>query len=626
MLVEIVARSLFLISDGDVDLPYALPSNIASRHRICTTIAARVKDAGFIGDCGYNQLLYPLEQQTRALLNWLVQKLPRSQEERVEEALGANAAMNKRIVETLDAWRQTPFRLHICATGKPARNICLHHHFRTAPTKLLMERRMKEICDTVRKHSITLAPSIFELNGIETVLEADSTDLLTEMSGCLDPRQLRTKARRARGGNPNSMLSDVVKDSVRASIVAAKVGNSGYDFSSKGGLTFDSNYKDPSGISSMSFQELLDHMSEKNRSSDGTSGRGTRFLHATEFSQESELGIGGGGPSVAPKSSSSAQDTPVDGIAETKKEEDPAFREAFLEDLRNQIQKDITNLEAQRKHSNNLSEKFRLVDGDLSGLTDHSGALEKEILLKRKVLEMLPNATENIQKLQEICAASGKRLLELGQEWETHRRALIERLRKPKGAKTERKLKCKTMLNEMKQFREEMQHMVADLKEKQDRAQALRDELDKLPRNINRNLYTFRIMDIIAQVGKQNREIEKIVGDIHSVQKDINQSNSSLQRADAIAEEKVYSAANSPNSDPAMTDTYRHLRKLRSNFEALISTVEKIGIQDKIARGLETKIDQEQTRVSANNFDRISSDLEQIKNENNELLAQLKAK
>ena len=166
--------------------------------------------------------------------------------------------------------------------------------------------------------------------------------------------------------------------------------------------------------------------------------------------------------------------------------------------------------------------------------------------------------------------------------------------------------------------------MVADLKEKQDRAQALKEELDKLPRNINRNLYTFRIMDIIAQVVKQNKEIEKIVSDIHNVQKDINQSNASLARADAIAEEKIFSAASSRNSDPAMTDAYRHLRKLRSNFESLVGLVEKIGLQEKSAKNLETKIDQEQTRVSANNMDRISNDLDQIKKENNEILAKLK--
>jgi coiled-coil domain-containing protein 22 len=78
-LVEIVARSLWLISQGEVKFPIALPTNIASKHRICTNMATKIKEMGYLGDCGYNQLLYPVDTQTRALLNWLVQKLPRTE-------------------------------------------------------------------------------------------------------------------------------------------------------------------------------------------------------------------------------------------------------------------------------------------------------------------------------------------------------------------------------------------------------------------------------------------------------------------------------------------------------------------------------------------------------------------
>ena len=78
-LVEIVARSLFLISSGTLEFSSQLPANIASRHRICASMAGKIKELGFLGDCGYNQLLYPVEQQTRSLLIWLVSKLPRSE-------------------------------------------------------------------------------------------------------------------------------------------------------------------------------------------------------------------------------------------------------------------------------------------------------------------------------------------------------------------------------------------------------------------------------------------------------------------------------------------------------------------------------------------------------------------
>jgi hypothetical protein len=148
---------------------------------------------------------------------------------------------------------------------------------------------------------------------------------------------------------------------------------------------------------------------------------------------------------------------------------------------------------------------------------------------------------------------------------------------------------------------------------------------------------------------KQNKDIDKITADIRDIQKTINQNSSTLQRADAITEELIFAVRNdfsicfeffdnccfvcffaqlqaaTDKNDPVMVDTYRRLKTLRSNFEQLIDTVGKIGQQEKAHRDLETKIDQEQTRISSNNVDRIKEDLDAICKENAQLVAQIKA-
>ena len=73
-----------------------------------------------------------------------------------------------------------------------------------------------------------------------------------------------------------------------------------------------------------------------------------------------------------------------------------------------------------------------------------------------------------------------------------------------------------------------------------------------------------------------------------------------------------------------MVDCYRRLKSLRSLFDGLLTTVSKIGNQEKNIRDYETKIDQENARVSVNNFERISADLNVIKQENQDLVAKLK--
>lgn len=106
-------------------------------------------------------------------------------------------------------------------------------------------------------------------------------------------------------------------------------------------------------------------------------------------------------------------------------------------------------VEELERYQNNTSSKTRQLENELSSLQQLSEKLEREIILKRKTLEMLPSAADNIgliylhffdhhriAKLQAICANSAKRLMQLAQEWEDHRRPLIESLRDIKSSKT----------------------------------------------------------------------------------------------------------------------------------------------------------------------------------------------
>ena len=251
--------------------------------------------------------------------------------------------------------------------------------------------------------------------------------------------------------------------------------------------------------------------------------------------------------------------------------------------------------------------------------------MERDILIKRKTLEMLPNATANIAKLQGICGASSAKLLQLAQEWEKHRRPLLDQIRTVQNTSGDRRVRCKEMMEEMKSCRAEMGDMIADLKEKQQRAQQLADEMSKLPKNINRTVYTHRIMDIIDRINKQSSTIEKITSDIRNIQKTINSTEATLSRSDAVAEEAIFAAANAPKSDIATVETYRGLTKLRAEFEKLMDCATSLGANEKLSRDLEVKIEQEMARVTSNNFDRIRADLKSVKGENAAIVAQLKA-
>lgn len=117
--------------------------------------------------------------------------------------------------------------------------------------------------------------------------------------------------------------------------------------------------------------------------------------------------------------------------------------------------------------------------------------------------------------------------------------------------------------------------MVNDLKDKQAKALALSDDMKRLPRNLNRlgfRSYRFQwciFLELFVEictltgswilrrpsvrrsntlsvnssyivVGKQIKEIERVTNDIRNIQKTVNIASSSLQRADAVAEDIIY--------------------------------------------------------------------------------------
>ncbi len=180
------------------------------------------------------------------------------------------------------------------------------------------------------------------------------------------------------------------------------------------------------------------------------------------------------------------------------------------------------------------------------------------------------------------------------------------------------------MVDEMKRMREDMASMIQQLKEKQERSLFLQDELKRIPRNINRQVYVKKILDITASLNKQNEEIKRITTDVQANQKAIQQTSSTLARSDQVTEDLVFKSAQE-KSDPVMIEVYRQLRALRGSFDSLIDTVSKIGLLEKQTRDLETKIDQEQNRVSANNSDKLKIDLDEVQKENQQLISQIKA-
>ena len=108
--------------------------------------------------------------------------------------------------------------------------------------------------------------------------------------------------------------------------------------------------------------------------------------------------------------------------------------------------------------------RIRQLDLEVAVLNEEADSLEKEIVLKRKTLEMLPSANEHLAQLRGQCAQASEKIMQLAQEWEAVRRPLLEELWEKTRRRDSRRRSSSELLEDSKRLRAEIADMVQDLK------------------------------------------------------------------------------------------------------------------------------------------------------------------
>lgn len=186
-------------------------------------------------------------------------------------------------------------------------------------------------------------------------------------------------------------------------------------------------------------------------------------------------------------------------------------REEELATLEEQINNLKLRLEQVKKDMENFQTGIRQGEAQIVLEDQKFESLKERYRIDKKVFEeLLPDAANNIKLLQEISQKSAAQLMELAEEWEKHRSKLIEAYRKLKAQHINRKGGTAELLVNIKAMRSQMKDLEIETSKKDERYKELLEVYSQLPKNINRSVYTNRILEIVKQVKKQKVDIEKV--------------------------------------------------------------------------------------------------------------------
>ncbi|OWF47632.1 coiled-coil domain-containing protein 22 homolog [Mizuhopecten yessoensis] len=607
LIVSAVIRCLKVIN-SDVDLPNSLPGGMSAKFRIGTSMAAHIQELGYRGEIGYQTFLYSNEQEIRRVLMFLVDKLPKETAEAVEEVLGASVLLQRTIASTLaqqlnSVWTPPYLKQNsITWRGSPphwqregASSLCKFHasHLHIPQGMTDLKRKLPKALRSYYSQSLPYVTN-------QTVHHNDTSSSVIEKMASEITAQQEWENEWNQAGLASRLSEQEYREKKKNKIRKRVMDQLRQDVQRSGDFAASRKAQD--------LQQMIDSISSRAGSS--TKTKGSRFTHTEQLifakDEEKTMSQMGGESEVG------------QGHSE---EEIQNQRDAEVEGLREEVSGLVSRLEQMDLEMRKFTASIQQMEEVVSTQGSTNAEKEEAYTVKKRTLDLLPDAENNIAKLQSVVDGSAQRLVTLANQWEKHRAPLIDQYRELKDLSSKKESEGEKKLEEIKAFRVRMKEVADDARHKDEHLKQLVAEYERMTKDVNRSAYTQRIMEIVSNIKKQKDGINTVLIDTRAVQKEINQLTGKLDRTFTVTDELIFRNA---KKDEAAKKAYRHLAALHESCELLISTVEETGVIMREIRELEDQIENESKNKVLSNLEKITSDYQQMKKENTALMAKMK--
>ncbi|XP_031555809.1 coiled-coil domain-containing protein 22 homolog [Actinia tenebrosa] len=606
VIVQAVSKCLHVINE-ELQIPSNLPASMSARFRIGTTMATALQDLGYQGEIGYQTFLYSNETDIRRVFMFLVERLPKESSMSVSEPLGTSVLLNHRIASELSKRLSHAWTPSFCRQGglrwrgvkertyvkEGTRDMRRYHACPLGSPQGLADLTVKLPKETKAYYMnimpfITsqpacpqdVPPSVLEMNAL-SVTAASEWEVEWSHSGIASRLSKEEYLARKR-----QRIEKKIKDHLLTEMKKVEAG----------------------GVADLS--DIISMYSGKSANDSRTKGSRFTRTEKLQFAQDEEK--------VAAMAGLSEEGPPKADTEEELQKKREEEIEALQKKL-NELSSSISNSEVEVKKINaNIQQTSEIISNKKTQNSDR----EESYKVKKRTVDLLPDAENNIAKLQSVVDSSSQRLISLAEQWEKHRTGLIDQYRELKVLNANRVSETQKKLEEIKTLRSKMKEVAEEARSKDDLYKQLVVELERMSRDVNRSAYTRRILEIVGNIKKQKEEINKILIDTKTVQKEINQLSGKLDRTFTVTDEQIFKDA---KKDEACRKAYKYLASLHENCKELIQAVENTGFIMREIRDLEEQIDNETQKNTGNNLERITADYKQMKEENSALTKKFKA-
>ena len=599
-----VINKIIQIKNLEIDFPESASKEMNKKYVEAQKIVEFIKNLGLRGDLGINQILFPSQRDMQNLLEFTLEIITQNDTGADEfTQVTEQNLIKKKIGKILQNWKNENFII-----PELNENVYNENDFYSNEYYLKIEKsKMKELNNYKKKFNENISKN-FKENSKNTTKNIENSDNIFFIQE-EDNEILKFTT----GEQKHNYLIDRLK--LKNSIKSSNEKEQNFiNIFSKRNKAIDflfNNYKENNFINNVNiiknknkifyggdFSKLITNL---NKQSTLISNENTNTNNINENEENNEK----------TNVFKNKLDTIISNFEEEKRIKNEEINELNnkLLSINNQIEKYKQNhIEHNEQKTNLLNELEQLSNNNqilLKEIEDQMKAYEqmKKFQSKEMVENDVINEVENLEKKYQ----------NMVDNWNDYSNQAKSRIQELKTAINTKKKEYTYKSDQINILKKEIEDIQTKIQMKQELAQFLSEEYQRIPLNINRNSFINRIAELTNNINKERQNISQYLKELKEADDKINKYNETIKRVDNELEDIIFQDA---KSNKKLNDVYAAFINLRNGYNNLQKNIIENSIKKSKLRELDSQVYDYKIKLKSYDMNQLQEQINFLKNVN----------
>jgi hypothetical protein len=599
-----VINKIIQIKNLEIDFPESASKEMNKKYVEAQKIVEFIKNLGLRGDLGINQILFPSQRDMQNLLEFTLEIITQN-DTGADDFTQVNEQnlVKKKIGKILNNWKNENFII-----PELNENIYNENDFYLNEYYLKIEKsKMKELNNYKKKFNENVSKN-FKENSKNTTKNIENSDNIFFIQE-EDNEILKFTT----GEQKHNYLIDKLK--LKNSIKSSNEKEQNFiNIFSKRNKAIDflfNNYKENNFINNVNiiknknkifyggdFSNFITNLNKQSTLISNENNDNNNINNENE--EESKTNV-----------FKNKLETIISNFEEEKRIKNEEINELNnkLLSINNQIEKYKQNhIEHNEQKTNLLNELEQLSNNNqilLKEIEDQMKAYEqmKKFQSKEMVENDVINEVENLEKKYQ----------NMVDNWNDYSNQAKSRIQELKTAINTKKKEYTYKSDQINVLKKEIEEISSKIQMKQELAQFLSEEYQKIPLNINRNSFINRIAELTNNINKERQNISQYLKDLNEADMKINKYNETIKRVDNELEDIIFQDA---KNNRKLNDVYAAFIKLRDGYSNLQKNIiDNFNKKSKL-RELESQVYDYKIKLKSYDMNQLQEQINFLKNVN----------